>query len=279
MADLINATSAKLRINQASFSSDEDDLIDALVTAVSKAVKTYCGREFDSQTFDEVYENTDSGRLVLRQYPIISIARVATSPTTVLQITNTSASHQRATVAVTSSGLTLVRVASGVTTTTTSVSFAGNVTISAVKTAVDALANGWSAVIPDSNYSLWPSADLRAVQGALNAYRVYAGLQIHTQELSAYSVDHARGWLTHAGCTGFGESMRVIYTAGYATVPEDVQEACCQWVAALYFQGKRDPGLAQESVTGAVYRSSELVRSGVPRPVQLLLLPYRKRAI
>ena len=64
-------------------------------------------------------------------------------PVTVLKITNTSGVNQQARVAVTSTGLTLTRTASGVKSTDTSITFAGNVTLTAVATAVTALGNGW----------------------------------------------------------------------------------------------------------------------------------------
>jgi hypothetical protein len=59
---------------------------------------------------------------------------------------------------------------------------------------------------------------------------------------------HGRG--IGPGWGGGINYWRVIYTAGYATVPEDVQEACAQWVAALFWQSKRDPGLALEQIPG-----------------------------
>src|SRR6266516_3810285 len=105
MADFITTTRAKYNLNQSSFSSDEDNTIAALVTACSKAIVRHCKREFVSQQYDEFYNGVNDRRLTLNQFPIISVARVAYSPTTVLRITNTSASNQRATVAVTSTGL------------------------------------------------------------------------------------------------------------------------------------------------------------------------------
>ncbi|HKQ88599.1 MAG TPA: hypothetical protein VJS43_17710, partial [Candidatus Acidoferrales bacterium] len=44
---------------------------------------------------------------------------------------------------------------------------------------------------------------------------------------------------------------RVRYSAGYSAVPDDVQEACAQWVAALFWQTKRDPGLESETIPGS----------------------------
>ena len=92
---------AQARINQSSFSAAETTLLAQLVTSVSKAVKRYCRREFDSQTFDELYNGTGAYRLVLDQYPVLGVSRVATGPKTVLTVKNTSGANQRATVAVT----------------------------------------------------------------------------------------------------------------------------------------------------------------------------------
>src|SRR4051812_24597925 len=284
MSDLITTARAKYNLNNLTTTSDEDTTLAALVTACSRAVRRHCKREFDSQQFDELYHGTDQPRLPLRQFPILSVARVAYDPVAVLRLTNTSASNQRATVAVTSSGLTLVRVASGVSSTDTPVTLAGNVTLSAVATAVNALGNGWSATVTDAAHNNRASADLRAIQGALNARGASADLTLHLQELSAYEVDAARGWLTRTpGCVlpddgrhglwwrGSLNYWRVIYTAGYATVPEDVQEACAQWVAALFWQTKRDPGLAHEVIPGSVSRTPF---QALPPGVRLLLQPY-----
>lgn len=243
MADLITAARAKYSINQSSFTAAEDTTISALVTAVSKAVRRWCLREFDSQSFDELYSGRGQPRLLLDQYPIISISRLTTSPAGVLAIQNTLVSNLRATVAVTSAGLTLVRVASGTTTTDTSVTWAGNATLQAVVTAVDALGNGWDARLLDSDYASWPSSDLRALQGPLDARQREAELVLFTEDVADFEVDASRGILLHHG-EGWAEGVnnyRVIYTAGYATIPEDVQEACAQWVAALFWQTKENP--------------------------------------
>jgi hypothetical protein len=281
MADLITSARAKYNLNNLATTSAEDTTLAALVTACSKAIKKYCRREFDSQTFDELYDHPVSGRLLLRQFPILSISRAAFEPTTVLRVKNTSASNQRATVAVTSTGLSLMRVASGVSSTDTSVTWAANATLTAVATAVNALGNGWSAAVADTAYNNRASADLRAVQGALHAKDVDAELKIHLQESRGYSIDAERGilavgtgdWPLLDGATNY---WRVIYTAGFATVPEDVQEACAQWVAALFFQTKRDPGLSQETLLASGARTPF---STIPPGAKALLAPYRKLSV
>jgi hypothetical protein len=146
MADLITSAYAKRRINQASFTSGEDTTISELITAVSKAIRRYCRREFDSQSFDELYSGTGDYRLQLNQYPIVSVSQVATS----------------------------------------------------------------SAGVP----------------------------------ISDFEIDTARGWLTRLfGWDEGVDNYRVVYTAGYSTIPEDVQEACAEWVAALFWQTKENPAV------------------------------------
>ena len=258
--------------------------IDSMIRAASDAIEKFCRRSFAAQHRDELYNGTGKSSLLLNEFPILNVERVAYGPTAVLRVTNTSASNQRATVKVTATGLTLTHVASG-TTTANSPTFAANATITALNTAINAIGSGWSAAVVDSTYSNWPSADLRALQGALACKNVDAELRIHVSELSDYEIDERRGILTmgHARSaeeqsTWFGgvNYWRIVYTAGYETVPEDVQEACAQWTAALFWQTKRDPGLAQETLIGAVTRAPF---TSVSAAVLELLRPYRKHSL
>ena len=96
-------------------------------------------------------------------------------------------------------------MASGVLT-TTALTFAANLTVSAFAAAITALGNGWSAqAVGDSggDYGLWPSADFYvptsfgdglASQGNLTARGQNAELKMHTYELAGYQFDQ-RGWL------------------------------------------------------------------------------------
>jgi hypothetical protein len=225
---------------------------------------------------------------------------------TVLKITNTVAANVQARVSVTSSGLTFVRVNNGLSTTDTSITFAGNATLAAVASAVLALGNGWSAqVVGDStNYGSWPAADLywpplfgdgTAGQGALECVAgSFAELKMHTYELQGYQWD-ARGWLLRAIPYTDPEmqhpedlvwpvginNLRVQYTAGYTTIPEGVQEACAEWVAALYWQTLRDPGLTATatSTSGNAVSNSYVAPTAPPPQVLALLAPYRRVSV
>ena len=187
MADLITSARALYNLNNLAPTAAETNTIAAMVSACSAAIIKYCRRDFVQTDYDELYSGTGDRRLFLRQFPIISIQSVRYRPVTVLKITNNDTNtNQQARVSVTAIGLTLYRNASGVPTTDTSVTFAGNVTLGAIATAVTALANGWSAqVVGDANdYAKWPSIDLYVSngvaegQGALIARGANAELKI-----------------------------------------------------------------------------------------------------
>src|SRR6266404_9335992 len=105
--------------------SSIDALLQSLLTAASDAIQKFCRRDFVSTTYDELYSGNGESRLLLRQYPIVSVESVRYRPVTVLKITNTDATNVQARVSVTSTGLKLVRVNAGTKTTDTSVTFAG----------------------------------------------------------------------------------------------------------------------------------------------------------
>jgi hypothetical protein len=179
-------------------------LLQTLMTAASDAIEKYCRRDFPSTSYDELYSGNGDRKLMLRQYPIVSVQSVRYRPVTVIKITNTDPTNVQARVTVTSAGLTLLRVKNGLRTTDTSVTFGGNLTLTAVAAAVNALGSGWSAqVVGDAtNYGSWPSNDLywppafptcgasTTGQGALQCVAgSLAELKMHTYELAGYQWD------------------------------------------------------------------------------------------
>jgi hypothetical protein len=307
--DLITLARAKQNI-QSITDSSQDALLGTLITAVSDAVEKWCRRDFAQKSYDELYSGNGDRRLLLREYPIASVQSVRYRPVTVLKIINNATqTNQQARVTVTGTGLTLFRSASGVSSTDASVTWAGNPTLTAVAAAVNALGNGWQAqVVGDGggDYGLWPSADLyvppsygqgTASQGALTARGQYAEIKLHTYELAGYQFD-PRGWLLRAipytdpellhpedliwpvGINNF----RVQYTAGYATVPEAVQEACAEWVTDVYFRTLRDPSLTTQAIVGGQSQAwgGQVAAGTVDEPPAFItqwLAPYRRFSI
>jgi hypothetical protein len=296
-----------------------DALLEALITCCSDGIEKYCRRRFVSTFYDEVYNGDGDRRLSLRQYPVQSVQSVRYRPVTVLYVQNTNQlQNQQARVSVTSTGLSLFRMASGISSTDTSVTWAGNPTLNACVQAINALGNGWSAqVVGDAgapgygDYGLWPSSDLycpnsygdpleqsgiQTSQGAMNARGVNAELKMHTYELSGYQWD-ARGWLLRAipytdpellhpedlifpvGINNF----RIQYTAGYTTIPEAVQQACATWVGIAYYLTLRDPmEINVVPVAGTAQGFMQAFGgngASPPNVVRSYLAPYRRYTV
>jgi hypothetical protein len=282
--DLITNARARAALPSAATTGSDDTAINNLITVCSKLIHRYCKRIFVQQSYDEVYNGNGQRQLVLRNFPLISVQSVRYRPVYVLKIQNTLANTPQARVEVLQNGLRLTRVTSGVVITDTSITWAANPTILAVQNAINALDSGWSAV--GTGYDPWPSSDLYfpngisgandpgvACQGALTAANQFAQLIMHTYELAGYQINERQGWLLRAipytdpellhpedllwpvGVNNF----RVQYTAGYASIPEDIQEACAQLVAYHFRLGPREtpdvpipPAIAQLLTT---YRS------------------------
>src|SRR5438034_9515644 len=86
--DLITNARARVALPSAAATGSDDDAINTLITACSRAIMRYCKRAFVSDTYDELYNGRGERQLLLRNYPIQSVQSVRYRPVTVLKITN-----------------------------------------------------------------------------------------------------------------------------------------------------------------------------------------------
>lgn len=274
MSDLI--TLSEYKSYDTTASSSDDALLQTLVTGASSYIERYCNRTFLQTTYDQLYDGTGYRTLLLDAYPIISISRVATSPANVLTIRNDTASVSRATVAVTSTGITLASVSSAVTTTTT-LAFATYTTLATLASAINAV-SGWTATVA-SDYTTWASADLRAIQGVLSAKNNDAYLVLHTSEVSGVlTVNEALGEIENRTRFVKGvKNWRVVYSAGFTQVPSDIKAACMEIVKAMYMNRRLNPNLTAESLGVWSYTRSinQLALSEITQQTLSLYRNYR----
>ena len=110
----------------------------------------------------------------------------------------------------------------------------------------------------------------------------WAGFRLHVQELADY-LWRPSGLLERPAMLwpwdGGAQAWRIQYTAGFATVPEAVAQACGLWLADLFGAARRDPSLSHQSLGGQVVQTFRTPDAAPPPRVQALLAPYRTRRV
>lgn len=293
----------------------QEAILSTLITAASREIIRYCNRQFALTTYTDILtpEGTRQDRgepasAKLSAFPVQSITSVLTNRSTVLTIKNTNTTtNQFASVAFTLTGdveyldlvytgLTLSRMASGVTTTNT-LTFAANVTLGALATAINAIGGGWNATV-QSNYSLYPSASLVGVREPKNALSNGACLDLFTTPADSYDIDRASGIMRCYGNTGggiggfygafgdafegtggYGGSMgwgqyQLTYAAGWSTIPENLQQVCAEVVKGMYARLDGDPSLKSETADKYSYTLRDVI-STIPDWARDLLMYYK----
>lgn len=186
--DLITKAQAKafLKIT----ASSEDDIIDTLIHGASQAVVGFCGRDFVQATYTEYYDGSGNEKLILKNYPIVSVSSV-----------NIDTTRQWG-------------------------------AASAVTVATDLIVGNDSGII-----ELW------------NNWRSF-------------------------GCGK--KTVRVVYSAGYASIPYDVQQACLLTVMYWYKRHYQDQRIGLQSETIGE-RNMTYSNEDLPKTAKLMLSGYVKR--
>ena len=295
MASLITIQRAIQNATLASVNSSNPAYLSSLIASATASIQRYCNRDFIQQAYSEYYTIGPYNRepMRLRQFPVARIQDVAIA-NRCIQVLNNGGAIQKATVETLANGdLQLVSTASGVVTTNV-IPIASNITILAVTNAIGALGNGWSTATFSSaagSYAGFPSADLKPLTGAMSA--MVGGCYIDIYE-SWYGWNTAAGfWPDEEGSWGtstpfwrlqeetgeiYGRlprgqlGCRIRYVAGFATIPQDIQEACVQLTQNLYQQS-----LNNSSIKEAKLGNSSIVLNSTewPAGVKMILDQYK----
>lgn len=254
--------------------------LQSALDGASKLIRRWCGdREFNRATFDEEYQVAVDGTVLLRQIPVNLVSRVSVATEEAIEITNSSSSNQRASVrfattgdvetGLVSTGLVLSRTASGVTSESTLL-FATYTTITALAAAINALGNGWSATVV-TGLGEWATAEL--VRGPARSALSGARFSVWSEDADGVAID------PHAGVLVFGSAggtVRVVYDAGFETVPVSVQQACVMTAWDVLQNIGRDQRLGSETVGDYGYvLNTAFADRGLLKSVQGMLAPYR----
>ncbi len=223
--DLITQAQLAARLATAGLSAAEASLLPALAASASAAVRAHCGRDFSLLDYDELHQVAAPARsVILRQYPIASVSRVATGATAALSVWNDRADTFRASVTLsgqandaetvlTPTGLVLARHVAGVAS-SIEIDFGDGPpeiwSVAQLVAAIDAAgsAAGWHAEAV-SGFEGAGVLDFRPIQGAIPAGRgMRAQLSVHAEDLD-FVADEALGVLylgRSSGASGFAST-------------------------------------------------------------------------
>jgi hypothetical protein len=259
--------------------TSKDALLNMLIDSVSRGVEKWCDRKFHSASYVEYFNGSDSWRysvLRLAQCPIISIDRVATRPVVGIEILNESESVQMASVSSIISGMTLKSTSSGVESTTV-LPYATYTTLAALATQINAT-SGWKATVANE-YEAWSPLMLKSFQGALGAKEFAAEFELYTDTLFTFSTSTSDTTASLMGTFPDGwHNIEVRYTAGYSSIPSDVQMGTAAAVKAIYEASRADGQMNSETIGDYKYvrRATEGgYEDAFFSDVKLFLQPYR----
>jgi hypothetical protein len=134
----------------------------------------------------------------------------------------------------------------GGTPTSTSTGYTTSTTIDTHAASINTIGSRWAASVL-STYGYQQLADMKPTQGPFDVKDNPTDLRAYVCELDCHHVDPDAGTLWfRSGLPCGTQNVKVVYTAGYATIPEDVQLATAALVGAMYRMSTSDQTLTGE---------------------------------
>ena len=249
----------------------------AIVTTIKDGVEAYIQGPMLRRTFASTsyalqrYNGSGHQILNLKQYPIISLDRVAIGARNGLKIRNTNLGTS-ASVSTTTTGIRLVKDG----TADVTCLFASYATLTLIAAAVSAI-SGWEAEVIFSSYNSFKSSDLFVQYGgsAINNNWVYLDIPEEAQDdVMAYPDE---GQLYRPAIFPRGhQNVFVDFTAGYSTddMPEDIKMGTLILIKYLYQKRFEETFGVDQYGTGGV--NAVLTQKGIPAEARQYLMPHKR---
>ena len=242
-----------------------DRKMEFIIERVTGEIEKWLDRGILSRNYDELYDGeagVDINGITLRQPDVTGVTSLFAVASHVLTV-RYGGTNPRATIEVTDTGVVLrSRSGSTVLVTTATTTFVISPTISSMASAIGAV-TGWTASVPLGIDGNDPSAFLLR-EGVRNTKSVDVALNGWEDYNSDYTVDYTAGLITFGpdrwplranewdDWTG-KRRLRLIYTAGLATVPADVDGVALEMISAEWNAAISDPLLQSESIGSYSY--------------------------
>jgi len=236
--------------------STDDAVLESAIDRATSRIESYLERNIKERTYAEWRSGAGVDTIRLHQWPVTTVTSVFSGNIAVMVI-GAKGNNLRASIAVNQETPTPAVVAtytdnSGAST-ATSIPFATYPTVSDVATQINAT----------GAYNATVTKNLRAVQmrPRAGADCVLASMTLYGADTpSEFTYDYERGrltidrswfayWPLQKGIMpNVAKSILIEYTAGYATVPDDIEQAAIEVASMLYRDRRRDGNLQSEGL-------------------------------
>ncbi len=227
--------------------SDDDTLIGLLVARATNAIQKFCNRDFVLTTYREFYDGDLGFELTLHNFPVTNVAMLGVGREDAFMIKNTSADAYNAYVSVTDTKIKLV-VQGGDNADDSSLTLADYATLTLLIAAITALDKGWQMIL-NGTEAVWSAIELLPTSKGLACLDDYATPKLPQEPTADFHTDNTAGILKFCGRFPKGfENIVVRYTAGFATIPADLEQICIDLVKHYYDVRKVSTALKGEKI-------------------------------
>jgi len=268
------ATNILGQSNEVILAAENTALLDLLIEGALKAIETYLGRNLLSQSYTERVYPCSGGLVTLEQPNVTGVDVFSIEPDDAITV-RYSGSDPIARVEVTDTACILR--SSGSSTTTTNLAFSTYGDTGALATAIDGT-SGWTAsarvTVPTSRLVRSPSWDAKRGDIELEYWRDYDG---------DYEVDYGEGQLrieypSYWSSYSYRGMGYVAYTAGFESLPKDIELVVLALTKGAYDAANRDGSLQSERLGDYSYQvASDAIAGGISDAAIVSQLPTLER--
>lgn len=286
-------TTARFKSYIGETSTTYDTLIDALVDRATSALEAYCGHCFGEDTYRHRFDGDGTTSLFLPEFPVTQVTLLSTALQDVIRITNTSSDAWHTYIEVVESASdpsvssTMNLVIQGGASDGSNALTLSSYTLTTLVAAINALGSGWAATLNISDSGVWDAPELLPCSG-LHCLNDYAYVQIPYEPNIDFIIKGQRnppytgnvGELRlPIGFANGNKNVVVRYTAGYPTIPDDLEQICLDLVQVYYKSRNTDSTVKREKLGDHDITYAESGGGGardIPAHIAKRLAPYKR---
>lgn len=286
-------TTAQFKAYIGETSTTYDTLIDSLVGRATSALEAYCGHTFGEDDYRHRFDGDGSTSLFLPEFPVTKVSLLSTALQDVIRITNASSDAWHAYIEVVESASdpsvssTINLVIQGGTNDGSDPLTLSSYTLTSLVVAINALSKGWSAILNISDQGVWDAPEIIPCSG-LHCLNNYAYVQIPYDPNIDFAIIGQRNPPYNGNIgeirlpIGFAtgkQNITIKYTAGYPTIPDDLEQICIDLINVYYKSRNTDSTVKREKLGDHDITYAEEGGGGardIPSHIAKRLAPYKR---